>query len=203
MVAGDIGEGAGGEIDAVDAPLLEPMARRLKRKMGDAGCGKLGENRVQLDRVRRRVGEHLRAGWANHADGAEACGAMALKLPKLACEGGDRSLAVGTGDRHGDLGLRSEEARRDERKPAARIGVFENRRSIESVASALRHEHRRGPALQGIGDEAGAVGARPRKRRKQIAGLDGAAVGRKPEDRNLPPPRGGFGPHQLAKGHGF
>ncbi len=61
MVAGDVGEGAGGKPHAVDAALLEPMARRFERKMGDAGFGEIGEDAVELYGVRRGMGERLRA----------------------------------------------------------------------------------------------------------------------------------------------
>ncbi len=61
MVARDVGEGAGGKPHAVDAALLEPMARRFERKMGNARLGEIGKDAVQLDRIRRGVGEDLRA----------------------------------------------------------------------------------------------------------------------------------------------
>ena len=55
MVARDIGEGAGGKCDAVDAALLQAVARGLEGKMGDAVLGESGKDRMKLDRVRRRV----------------------------------------------------------------------------------------------------------------------------------------------------
>ena len=61
MVARDVGEGAGGKPHAVDAALLEPMARRFEGKMGHAAFGEIGEDAVKLDGVRRGVGENLRA----------------------------------------------------------------------------------------------------------------------------------------------
>ena len=61
MVARDVGEGAGRKPNAIDAALLEPMARRFERKMGDAGLGEIGKDAVKLDGVRRGVREGLRA----------------------------------------------------------------------------------------------------------------------------------------------
>ncbi len=104
MIARDIGEGAGRERDAVDAALLQAVARGFEREMGDAVLGKRGEDRVQLDRVGRGVLEHLGAARADDADRAEACRVESLPRPELAHEGGNRGLAVGAGD--GDRGLR-------------------------------------------------------------------------------------------------
>ena len=61
MVAGDVGEGPGRKPQTVDAALLEPMARSFKRKMGDARLGEIGKDAMQLNGVRRSVGEGLRA----------------------------------------------------------------------------------------------------------------------------------------------
>ncbi len=131
MIPRDVGEGARGKLDAVDAALLQPMARCFERKMGDARSRKLGEDRVQGDGVGCRMGKRLGARRRNHADGAEACRAEALALPELAREGGDRGLAVGAGDGDLDLRLRAEEARGDERKPPARIGILDHRRPVQ------------------------------------------------------------------------
>ena len=86
MVAGDVGEGAGGEPQAVDTPLLKPVARRFERKMGNARLGELGENTVELYRVRRGVSEGLRVRWSNDTHSTEACRAEPHLLPELADE---------------------------------------------------------------------------------------------------------------------
>ncbi len=113
MVARDVGEGASGEFDAVDAALLQAVARSLDRKMGDAVLGESGKDRMQLDRVRRRVLEGLGAARTHDADSAEARGAEPLPRPNLAHEGGNRGLAVSAGDGDHRLGLETEEARGD------------------------------------------------------------------------------------------
>src|SRR6266545_1798697 len=114
MIAGEIGEGAGGKLDAIDAALLKAVARGFEREMGDTILGKGGEDRMQLDQVRCGVLEDFSAARAHHADRAEACGFEALPGPKLAHERGNRGLAVGAGN--GDRGLRleAEEARSDQ-----------------------------------------------------------------------------------------
>src|SRR6476660_4598900 len=78
--------GAGGEPQAVDTPLLKPVARRFERKMGNARLGELGENTVELYRVRRGVSEGLRARWSNNTHSTEACRAEPHLLPELADE---------------------------------------------------------------------------------------------------------------------
>jgi hypothetical protein len=57
VVAGDVGEGGRGEVDAVEAALLEPVAGGLHRGVGDALVGEVGEERVQGDRLGRGVAE--------------------------------------------------------------------------------------------------------------------------------------------------
>ena len=109
---------------------------------------------------------------------AEARGAVSHRRPELADEGGDRGLAVGAGDGDGDLRLRAEEARGDEGKPAARIGILDHRSAVQRLCGALRHQDRRSTALQSFGDVTGAVGARSGQRGEEIAWLHGAAVGR-------------------------
>ncbi len=128
MIAGDVGEGAGSERDAIDAALLQAMARGLERKMGDAVLGEPRQDRVELDRVGRRVLENLGAARADHADGAETCRLESLPGPELPRERGNRGLAVGAGDGDDRLGLEAEEARSDEREQPAWIAVLDDGR---------------------------------------------------------------------------
>ena len=99
--------------------------------------------------------------------------------------------------------LRAEEARSDERKPAARVGVLDHGRAVERLPAALRHQDGGGATRQRVGDVARAVGARSGKCCEQVAGLHGAAVGGQSHDRNLQPGGGQrrLRPHQLTKGH--
>ena len=123
VVAAEIGEGAGREPDAVEPPLVEAVARRLHRGMGDAGIGKLGEQLVQLDRIGRGELTVVVAAGRHDAGGADAGRRVSRLLPDLAGEGGDRGLAAGAGD--GDHGFRLAriKPRRDprEHKP----GIFD------------------------------------------------------------------------------
>ena len=110
MIARDIGEGACRERDAIDAALLQAMARGFEREMGDPVLGKRGEDAVQFDRVGRGVLQHLGAARAHDADRTEACRPEAQPRPELAHEGSNRCLAVGPGDGDGGLRLNAEEA---------------------------------------------------------------------------------------------
>ena len=167
MIARNVGEGARREHDAVEAALLQAVARRFERKMGDAILGEGGEDAVKLDRVRRRVGKRLGSGRAHKADGAEARSLEPLARPKLAHEGRNRRLAVGAG--HGDnrFRLSAEEARGDQRQTPARIAVLDDRGGTRGRLRAFGHEDHGGAALQRIGDEAGAVGFTPGRAAKR------------------------------------
>ncbi len=203
MIAGDVGEGAGSEPDAIDAALLQAVARGFKRKMGDPILGQRRQDRVQLDRVRRRVLEDLRAARTHDADRAETCRLEPLPGPELPHEGGDRGLAVGAGDGNGRLRLEAEEARSDQREKPARIAVLDDRRGSGDGRPAFRHDDGCCAALKRVGDEARAVGLHPRKCGKQIAGLDLTAVGRKASNRYAGQGSGELHlrPDQLTQSH--
>ena len=53
VVAGQIGEGAGGDTHAVEPALVKTVARCLKRQMIDAKIRQMGQVRVQIGRVGR------------------------------------------------------------------------------------------------------------------------------------------------------
>src|SRR5580704_8609778 len=54
MIAGDVGEAARGDTQAVEPELIEAMRRCFDGKMGDAVAGQRIDRTVQLDRIRRR-----------------------------------------------------------------------------------------------------------------------------------------------------
>src|SRR4029453_6130190 len=104
MIAGNVCEGAGSEPNAVEAALLQAVARCFERKMSDALVGEGGEDAVKLGRIRRRMGERLGAGRADETDRAEARSLEPLARPKLAHERRNRCLAVRAG--HADAHFR-------------------------------------------------------------------------------------------------
>jgi hypothetical protein len=75
MVARQVGEGRGHDMHAVEAELIEAVARRLHRHMFDAGGGEIGEVLVE----RHGVGGGQRAGTA-HIRGDQAKRAEARRL---------------------------------------------------------------------------------------------------------------------------
>ena len=116
MVAGDVGEAAGGELDAVETMLDEPVARRFERQVGDViGALERGENGVKLDRIGGGVRQDLAVVRSDDADGTEARGSETHGRPDLADEGSDRRLAVGAGDGDADVWLQAVKAGGGER----------------------------------------------------------------------------------------
>ena len=81
VVAADVGEAGGGEVDAVEAELVEAVRGGLHRRVGDALVGELGEQAVQGDRLGGGVAEPGRD-RALDADGAEVDGGLAERLPE-------------------------------------------------------------------------------------------------------------------------
>ncbi len=126
VIAGEVGEGSGGERQAVKAELGEAVARRLDRDAIDAAHRQFAQGAVQ----RHRVGRGQRAGMALAADDAaeraEAGRCVAQRLPDLAGKMRDRGLAVGAGDRGKGLGPHGVEAGRRKRQQALRVGVGDN-----------------------------------------------------------------------------
>ena len=129
MVARDVGEGACRKHDAVDAALLQAVARRFERQMGDAvlgersariACSSIGSGVVWFER--------LGAARADDADRAEARGAEAL-LPVQSWRTKEATevLPLVPVTATTVLGWRAEEARGDQRKATARILVLDDR----------------------------------------------------------------------------
>ena len=53
MIAGDVGEAARRDAQAVEPELIEAVRRRFDGKMGDAVAGQRIDRTMQLDRIRR------------------------------------------------------------------------------------------------------------------------------------------------------
>ena len=75
VVAAEIGEGRGSQLHAVQAFLVETMARRLHGSMCNAGRLQFGQKLVQCDRIRGRQRTVIVAPRRHHAGGADARGA--------------------------------------------------------------------------------------------------------------------------------
>ncbi len=160
MIAGQIGKGRGGDRQAVEPELGEPMARRLDRDMLDALAG-----RERPDRGGAPPG---RASSAHPAAGRDAvtnpsvprlAASVAGCRPDLAGEMGDRGLAVGAGDGGDRARLPAIKSRRQQRQPAPRVGVGDDR----DARACFRREDRARPRRR-----SGSPPRRAPPRRRQI-----------------------------------
>jgi hypothetical protein len=182
MVARQVGEGAGGDVETVETPLDQAVRRRFHGDVLDTLVLDLLQRLVQRHRVGRRHVAVARAGARRHADGADRSRLKTGRLPDLAHEVGHRRLAVGAGHRHHRLGLWPIEARHHAREAALRIG-FAQHRYVDGADVVIgtgendgrpggyRLRHERGPVHLGAG-----------QRGEQATRHDGAAIGRDRRD---------------------
>ena len=181
MVAGQIGERAGGETDAVEALLVEAVRGGLHREMRDSCFGKPIERSVQLDRVRRRQrsidGQRAR----DDADRSERGGLAAERKPYLPDEGRDRSLAARAGDRDDGPGLSREQARGGASERRARVGDPDEGRAGGGRLPLADDSD--GPARQRVADMREAIVLRSGEGEEGVSRLDLAAVRRDAVDR--------------------
>src|SRR5689334_17136383 len=98
MIAGEVGEGGGGERQTIEAELIEPVARRFERDMLNAGLGERREIAMEGDRIRCCEAAGLLDAGSEKPDRAEARGFVAERCPDLAQENGHRRLAVCASD---------------------------------------------------------------------------------------------------------
>ena len=124
-------------LHAVEPALVEPVARGLHRRMGDAVVGEFGQQPVQRDRIGRGQRAIVVAAGRDDAGGADAGGGMAGLLPDLAREGGDRGLAAGAGDGDHGCRLRAGRSARRQRQRTARI--------VDARSPARRQRRQRHP----------------------------------------------------------
>ena len=115
VVAGDVGEAAGGKAKSVEPELIETMRRCFDRQMGDALAGQRVDRAMQIDRIGRRQRTVNFAARRDDADGADAGGAMTERAPDLPSESGDGGFAASAGDRDDGLRLARIKFCRDER----------------------------------------------------------------------------------------
>ena len=101
---------------------------------------------------------------------------MPERLPDLAHEGDDRSLAAGAGDGSDGRRLARMEMRGGERQRAARVAHAHERGLGRQCDLPLAHDRHRAGG-DGIGDETRTVGAAAGERNEDVARLHVAAVG--------------------------
>jgi hypothetical protein len=182
MVARQVGECGGGDAHAVEAKLIEAVARGFHRQALDAVLGQRRQAGVQLDRVRRgqRGGRCLVV--RDQPECAQAGGLEAGVPPNLAGEIGHRCLAVGAGHGGDQLGLGVVEARGQDRQATARIVVFHqgDRVAVGLEGGPFGGEDHDGALGYGLVDEFAAVALGAGQSRKEIAGADLTAVRREP-----------------------
>ena len=131
MIARQVGEGAGRNRQPLGAILVEAMARRLERGMGDALALEARHVGEEGDDVRRgEAGRHLidRGGDAQRPDRGRL---VAQHAPQLARQFDRAGLAIGAGDGDGHIREWREIARGQLREQAAGIGVGDMHRALD------------------------------------------------------------------------
>ena len=183
MIARDVGESAGGNAQAVEAVLIEPMRGRLDRKMGDLIAGESVERSVQRDRIRRRQRAVGGAAGRDDTDSADARGAVSECGPDLPREGRDRGFSARAGDGDNDARLAREESGGHHGERAAGVVDTREGRSLRqrNLRPALGHDRRRAGSERGR-DEGEPVRLAAGNRDERIAAPDRAAVSRHPGD---------------------
>jgi hypothetical protein len=86
VVAAEIGEGAGRELHAVEAALVETVAGSLHCAVRHAGIGEFGEQSVQRHRIGGGERAVFVAAGRDNAGRADAGGRLVIGFPDLARE---------------------------------------------------------------------------------------------------------------------
>ena len=145
--------------------------------MGDALARDLVKFLMQGDRIRRSQRTVNGALLRHQADGADAGCFATEQLPDLSRESGHGGFAAGPGNGRDRCRLPRIEFGRRQRQRSPWIGRGDERHSAGLWRMMAGHRHR--AAGNRLVDEARAIGLAAGQREKQVAGLDGAAVGRK------------------------
>ena len=148
VIARDVGESAGGNVQAVEAVLIEPMRGRLDRKMGDLIAGESVERSVQRDRIRRRQRAVGGAARRDDTDSADARGAVSECGPDLPREGRDRRFSARAGDGDNDARLAREEFGGHHGERAAGVVDPREGRSLRAAEPAAGARPRSRPRRQ-------------------------------------------------------
>jgi hypothetical protein len=184
VIARDVGEGGGGDVNTVETELVEPVTRRFERQMIDALVLQSRELRVEIDGIGRRAPELHMTRRRIDPERADACRLATLRRPDLAQEMRDRRLAVGAGDGRHAFRLSAVERGGHARESEARIGIGNKDHAEPAgvLGQVRRTENRDGAAAHGVFDETDAVGFHAFERGEQESRLDLAAVRRKPAE---------------------
>ena len=177
VVPAQIGKAGGRQHDAIEAALVEAVARGLHRRMRHALVGEFAEQCVQCKRVRRGQRAIVVARRGNDTGRTDLRGGMAGFSPDLAGEGGNRSLAGGTGHRNHCLRLASDKAGSRQRQKTARIV---NGNDGNGCIDGMRGDDSEGAFLDSLGDESRSVSLGPGESEEYGTRLDLAAIGREP-----------------------
>ena len=173
MLVRQIGEAGGRQTQAVQAMLIQPMARCFDGGMRHALPRQGGEVLMQLHRIGRgEAGVALKPG-RDDAERAHARRLEAERRPDVAQEVHGRGLAVGAGDGGNGGGLQAGEGRRHQGHTTAGIGVAQHGDGgVERRQGRVgRGQDCHGATTHRIGDERRAVLMGAGQGREQIARL--------------------------------
>ena len=161
VILTEIRKEGGARRDAVQAELVESMARSFEDEVVDTVLSQVGEAGMEFDGVGRGEALGRAVAGRDQSQGAETGGRNVLQGPDLSAEIGDGGLAAGPGH-CGDAGRlllvkRSGQSRQRPSRVGRRYqcdlfrGVFGYRRT-------LGREDSRGPLRKGFADEVATVG---------------------------------------------
>ena len=182
VVLGQVEEGGGGEANAIEAALVDPVRGGLEGEVVYApschlrhqGCDVAGVRRGQAGRRQ----DHVLLAWSRdaHAKGAHAGGRSTAGGGDLAPEAGHRGLAVGPGHSDHDTGLAAVEGSGG--KGVGPAGILADDHRDAEAWKVPAAEYRGGTCGNGQGREVGPIPDDAGKGGKQDARADPAAVGR-------------------------
>ena len=173
MIAAEIGETGRCKLHAIEAALVEAVARSLHRRMRYAFGGKLGQKRMQRYRIRRRQRAIILAAGRNDTRRADLRSGMAGKGPDLPHERGDRGLSSRAGDRNHGFRLFSVEPGCGKGEIEARVRNGQHRHVSLHRMSGNDSDRTLGNRVLHIGR---AIRLGASDRHEQAAGLNLAAV---------------------------
>ena len=145
VVAGQIGESAGGEPHAIEPLLVEAMRGGFDREVGDALSRQAGREARAARSGPAWSAIHKRVSGRDTTPMVPIEAASAPGLPDLANEGGDRSLSAGAGHRDDRFRLARIEARGGVSERSAGVGDL-NEGGVRGLRPTLGDD--RGRALR-------------------------------------------------------
>ena len=205
VIARNIGEGSGGDVQAVEPILIEPVRGRFDCEVGDAFAGELIERAVQRNRIGRRQRTVGLPGRRNNADRADARGAIPERAPDLPRECRDRGFPAGAGDGRDGARLTRIDFGGRQRERAPRVADLDKgHASREWHGGRLLGQDRNRAGGDGGLDETQAVGLAAGYGDEDVAAFDHPAVRRHAADFEIGVARVDFciWGQNLAKLHG-